>query len=264
MSHFERPVRDYMTAPVHTVTVSDDLVETERRLTEHRISCVAVVGRGGEMAGVISHTDILQVGHVLGRHFGGETTLKLPVSCAGDLMTSRVISVKPDDTVAEAARRMVERRVHRLFVVEDERPIGVLSWRDLLRVVIDEKVAQPVSSFMSSPVITVPMGEPLSRAVEQLVKTPVRGLVVEDAGLAVGLFTQVEAVAARDLVPSTPVGEAIGWSLIQLPAALPLWRAAAFAAATRARRVLVTEAGVMKGILTGIDFARAAVPDKAA
>ena len=49
----------------------------------------------------------------------------------------------------------------------------------------------------------------------------------------------------------------MSYAMLCLRASTPLYRAAAHAHATRARRVLVSENRRVTGVLTGIDFARA-------
>jgi CBS domain-containing protein len=104
---------------------------------------------------------------------------------------------------------------------------------------------------------TVSARAPLSQAVEKLYNARVTGVVLVEDGYPVGLFTQAEAVASRELPGDTPVERAAGYSMICLPAGIPLFRAAAFALQTRARRVVAVEGRDLRGIMTGIDFARA-------
>jgi len=51
-----------------------------------------------------------------------------------DLMNTSVLSVTPDTTLAEAAHRMVDHDTGAACVIEDGKLVGVLSERDLLRV----------------------------------------------------------------------------------------------------------------------------------
>jgi len=51
-----------------------------------------------------------------------------------DLMNTSVLSVTPDTTLAEAAHRMVDHDTGAACVIEDDKLIGVISERDLLRV----------------------------------------------------------------------------------------------------------------------------------
>ncbi|MFO0694013.1 MAG: CBS domain-containing protein [Polyangiales bacterium] len=253
------PVEKYMSSPVQTVTADDDVSEAARVLREADVSSLAVVGRDGSLAGVISFADLLQMGHVLGRMTGGRTTLTLPSSCVGDVMTLHPVFVPHDATLLDAAKKMLEKRIHRVFVMRANELAGVVSTRDLMLAVADAKIATPIAQYMSKPVLTVPAHETLARAVERLAKAGVSGLVVMDEEQPSGLFTQLEAVAARDLPPSTRVEEVVEYSVICLPWRTPLYRAAAFAANTRARRVLAMDGTEIRGILTALDFVKAAL-----
>src|SRR6476620_1633934 len=52
----------------------------------------------------------------------------------GDIMSAPVSGAAPDDKVAEAAARMCEQRVGSVVVVDDSRPAGILTERDLVRI----------------------------------------------------------------------------------------------------------------------------------
>lgn len=257
MSAFSEPVEKHMTATVVTVTVDDDLSVAEGHLRLHEISSLPVVGRNGDLAGVISFRDLLQAGHVLGRMMGARTVLTLPSSCVGDIMTDRPLTVSPDDPVSHAADLMLEHRVHRVYVVRDGNLVGVLSTNDLLRVVAAGQDTSPIAQYASSPVITIDSSASLFHAVEKLASSNVSGLVVVEEGMPVGLFTQNEAIAQRDLPSGTRVGDVLELSILALPWPTPIHRAAALAAHSHARRVLTMDGTEIRGILTALDFVRA-------
>jgi CBS domain-containing protein len=54
------------------------------------------------------------------------------------LESKKVISAKPDETVAAAARRMAQHRIGALLVEEEGRLVGIFSERDLLKRVVAE------------------------------------------------------------------------------------------------------------------------------
>lgn len=66
----------------------------------------------------------------------------LPGDAVRDVMTTAIVTVEPDATVPELARRMLEHRVHRLLVLDaDRRPVGVVAVRDLLQVLAHPELA---------------------------------------------------------------------------------------------------------------------------
>jgi predicted transcriptional regulator len=174
-------------------------------------------------------------------------------------MTDEVVTVGPDDPVSLAAKHMVDGRLHRVYVEASRKLVGVLSTNDVMLAIRDKRVNKPISDWMSSPVFTVRAQEPVSLATERLEKARVQGLVVVDDGWPVGVFTQREALEARHRPRSTPLDEVMNPAMLSLEADTPLYRAAAQAEALRVRRVIVVSNHQIKGILTGVDFARAAL-----
>src|SRR5205809_2374682 len=61
--------------------------------------------------------------------------LALPMSMLSDLMTSDVLTVAPEDTIGEAAQKMVKLGVSSAVVSDYGRLIGILTERDLTRAV---------------------------------------------------------------------------------------------------------------------------------
>ena len=53
-------------------------------------------------------------------------------------MTTPAITITEDETVAEAVRRMLDHKVHRLPVVKDGVPLGMVSRHDLLKMVVQK------------------------------------------------------------------------------------------------------------------------------
>ena len=114
------------------------------RLAEHRVSAVPVVDDDGRVLGVVSEADLL-----LKEEFT-DPDQDIPLfwtkrrrlergkaagTTARDLMSVALVSISPDATVAEAARRMHAAGVKRLPVVgEGGRLVGIVSRGDLLKV----------------------------------------------------------------------------------------------------------------------------------
>ena len=258
MAHFAMPVATYMTRPVISVAPDTPIEEVYRILAERGVSCVPVVESGGRPVGVLSRTDLLKLGRLSMGPLGRVQALSWPAATAAEKMHHGVMMVAEDATVATAARMMAKQRIHRVFVADGDELRGVLSTKELLVAIHEKRVATPISDHMSKPAFTIPVTTELSRAMDRLWSAHVSGLcVVDDEERPLGLFTQVEALLARDFPPETTLEDAMSYAMLCLHASTPLYRAAAHSAATRARRVLVTEDHRVIGVMTGLDFARA-------
>ncbi len=95
-------------------------------MTERRFGCVGVTGRNGVLSGIITDGD-------LRRHMA----TGLLSMTAGEVMTGQPRTVRPQALAAEALGIMngvrKEAPVTSLFVIEDDRPIGILHIHDCLR-----------------------------------------------------------------------------------------------------------------------------------
>lgn len=126
-------VAELMQTDVQTVppdAVVNDAVVT---LADSRISALPVVDGTGRMVGVLSSTDILASEEEAEDQTARETLLE--GTFVRDLMTPHRLTISPDAEVKEAAQRMLYADVHRLFVTEGERLIGVISTTDIMRAV---------------------------------------------------------------------------------------------------------------------------------
>ena len=115
---------------VMTVRPSDTIVMLARRLKLERVGAMIVSRDGETIDGIISERDIC---HGLSEH--GAELLEKHVS---DLMTRAVVTCKPDDTIADVARIMTNRRVRHLPVKEHGKLAGVISVGDVVKHRIDE------------------------------------------------------------------------------------------------------------------------------
>jgi CBS domain-containing protein len=137
-------VKDLMTTPVVTVGPATPFKEIVARLAEHRVSALPVVDDAGLVLGVVSEADLLlkeefpdpdqniPLFWTRRRRLERE---KAAASTARDLMSVALVSISPDATVPEAARRMHTANVKRLPVIaEGGRLVGIVSRADLLKV----------------------------------------------------------------------------------------------------------------------------------
>jgi CBS domain-containing protein len=145
-----------MQPDVVSVAPETSLLDVHRLFVEEEIGGAPVVDDEGRVLGVISAKDLLRA---VQEEYGSAAVVtapdylreELPYSgpdwigapedfqdrmtsmTAADSMVRGVISVGPDATVQEIARLMRERRIHRVFVVNGEELVGIVTTFDLVR-----------------------------------------------------------------------------------------------------------------------------------
>ena len=118
-------VADVMSKNVATISPDETVVSAAKMMSEKRISCLAVMDNG-QMAGILTETDMLRRVARNGRYFY-QTKLEQIMSCT-------VKSVCPDTSVLEASEIMSEMRIKRLPILEQDKLVGIVTQTDLVRV----------------------------------------------------------------------------------------------------------------------------------
>jgi len=184
-------VQDVMTASVVTVDRITPYKEIARRLAEHKVGGVPVLTMGRHVAGVVSEGDLLaarDTNPAAGRRrLGWPRRQRQHGTMAEDLMTSPAITIRPDATIAAAARLMNAHHVRFLPVVDSAgRLLGIVSRRDLLSVFLrpDAEITRQVGEIFTD-----------------LLPGGAAGLQVGVRDGVVTLTGQVELAADEDLIP---------------------------------------------------------------
>ena len=114
------PLRLITTEPQTTIN------EVAERMAHYNVGLIVVMDENDRVAGVLSERDIV-------RGLGSPGTGIENVLVA-DLMTKSVISVSPTDTLVDAVVAMNTHGIRHLIVMQANKPVGVISIRDVLRV----------------------------------------------------------------------------------------------------------------------------------
>jgi CBS-domain-containing membrane protein len=166
-----RTVQDVMTREVVAVRGPTPFKELVRLLNEHRVTAVPVLDDAGRLVvGVVSETDLAlkEVAPLreartpafeTAQHRGERA--KAASLTAAELMTAPAVTVGPDEPVATAARRMYDRRVKRLPVVDHSGAlVGIVTRADLLKVFLrsDEELRFDVLDHVIGDLVPLPPG----------------------------------------------------------------------------------------------------------
>jgi CBS domain-containing protein len=129
-TQFELSAGDLMTIEPVMVAVDVPIEEAERLILDHGISGLPVVDQGGALVGVVSQTDFM---HLANPDVRSLIHHKASGIRTGEVMSRPPVTVLLSTPLVEAARKMVDERVHRVVVVDDgQRPLGVLSAMDFV------------------------------------------------------------------------------------------------------------------------------------
>ncbi len=113
-----------------TCRQSDRISTAAKSLSKQRIGAMPVIDNEHHLVGIISERDIVRA---LAEH--DETTHNMRVE---ELMTKKVITISPDDTVSAALELMGKNQIRHLPVVNGGDILGVISIRDVLDFQISE------------------------------------------------------------------------------------------------------------------------------
>ncbi len=146
----EKPVSEVMTKPVFSVRPETPLQEAVTLLSSHHISGLPVVDESGALVGELSEKDLMvrESGFDAGPYvmfLDAVIYLRNPLewnrqvhqvlgSSVGDVMSSQPHTCAASTSLPQAARLLNDRRIQRLFVVNDQGAmVGVLTRGDVVR-----------------------------------------------------------------------------------------------------------------------------------
>lgn len=154
----ELTAKDLMNPEVLMVRDELAVADLAELLVEQEISGVPVVDADDNVVGVVSVTDIARSASRQGgvtsarsdpdfylrgweEEYNAEDLAGLQVESGGmavrEIMTPTVQGVSEDTPVTEIARRLIDTHYHRLLVLREGRPVGIVTSTDLLRLIAE-------------------------------------------------------------------------------------------------------------------------------
>lgn len=135
---------DIMTTEIVTLNPKDSLHSASRKLAENNTSGGPVVDDIGRVVGIVSEHDIVSyLSKFEDKEMEDVDTKDLPILAhiyvqasttpVEEIMTTEIISAKPDTKIEILTRLMTENNINRIPIVEKGRLIGMVSRIDILR-----------------------------------------------------------------------------------------------------------------------------------
>jgi len=126
---------------VHSIGPDARVIDALKLMAEKEIGALVVVDNG-KLAGILSERDYARKVTLLGK-----SSNDIPVR---EIMTDKVLTVQPTQTVEDCMALMTSRRVRHLPVTEGEQLVGLLSIGDLVKEVIadQEQTIKELESYI--------------------------------------------------------------------------------------------------------------------
>lgn len=118
------------TRGVWSITPDRTVEEAVRLMAEHDVGALLVVVQG-RLVGIVTERDVVRKAVLQGRN--------LATTPIAEIMTERVLYVRPEQTVEECMALMTDKHLRHLPVLDDGRILGIVSIRDVVADLIAEK-----------------------------------------------------------------------------------------------------------------------------
>jgi CBS domain-containing protein len=119
-------VKDVMSSPVFTIDEEEVANNAAAMMEKDDLGCVIVSNKAGKSIGIITERDL--VIRVVAKNLMPDTMK------AKDIMTTPLVTIEPDATISDAARRMTRLDIRRLGVMYKGNMVGIISSKDILGV----------------------------------------------------------------------------------------------------------------------------------
>ena len=134
-----KTVADVMTPDPVAFLESETIVKAAQAMREHDIGDVIVLDdTGGRLKGIVTDRDVV-VRAVAENCEPGQVTI-------GSIATENVMCVSPDDALDEVVELMRDKAIRRVPVVENDKPVGILSLGDVAQRLDKKSALADISS----------------------------------------------------------------------------------------------------------------------
>lgn len=115
-------IKDIMSRNLIAVSPDGSIYDCAKQMKNHNISSVIIQDKMQNLIGVITKTDLVST-------FLAQSTASLNIS---KIMTKKVITVSPDDSIFEVQSVLFNNKISRVVVTKNKKPIGIITYRDFV------------------------------------------------------------------------------------------------------------------------------------
>ena len=245
-------VGDVMSEMIVTISSGSTVASAAKEMSANGISCLIVLD-DRRLSGIVTETDVLKKAVTAVHNFK-----KIKVK---QIMSSPVRSVPHNLSVVEASRIMEVENIRRLVVLEEGKPVGIITQTDMVRVLASYTLSKEVSEIMTTNTVVIPSSVSAQEAAELMASHDISCLVVRDSDTITGIFTErdlLKRVVALNQNPTRiTMKQVMSDPVVTIPASYSLLSATKLMERVGVRRLVVEEHETLLGIITQTDILRA-------
>ena len=125
-------VADFMSKNLVTIKKQNSIYDCAQLMKNRKISSVLVLNNDGTLAGMVTKTDLVSV-------FLTKAATPLKVS---QIMTRKVITVTPNDSILLVESLLINNRISRIVVQRSRKPVGIITHRNFVPAKIPHWIAE--------------------------------------------------------------------------------------------------------------------------
>ncbi len=197
-------LKEVMNKPVMTASEDMAVAQAYQIFCQHKIRHLVVLDAQLDMVGIFTQTDLVR--SLQEKAFDGINDVSM-------LMSSRVLHVTSDVPARYALSLMARRSVSCIVVMENSRPVGMFTERDVVCCIAEgiDLSAVPVSSVMSPSIVSTPLTTAPHDSIGLMLKKSIRRLlVVDELGELTGILTQTDIGRVLDQQESGLINNLLG------------------------------------------------------
>jgi diguanylate cyclase (GGDEF)-like protein/PAS domain S-box-containing protein len=179
-------LQSVMNSPVIAISEETEIPEAANLMVINGLRRLIVVDGEHNIIGIVTQTDII-------KNLSIDSFISFRK--AEQIMRRKVISIRRKVSLLKAIELMAKNRISCVLVTEDNRPVGIITERDITKAVAENRILRNVEDTMTSPVTTSHKDINLYDATRLMEENRLRSLVIVDpAGNVIGIVTRSDII----------------------------------------------------------------------
>lgn len=175
-----------MRSPVIAISEETEIPEAANLMVINGLRRLVVVDGVHNVIGIITQTDII-------KNLSIDSFINFKK--VAQIMNRNIISVRKQDALPKAISLMAKNRISCILVIEDNKPVGIITERDITKSIAENTISHHVNEIMTSPVPATNKDISLYDATRLMDENKVRSLtIIDHKGDAIGIITKSDII----------------------------------------------------------------------